>query len=188
MNTIPPIVDCGVHYVDMMCLITKSQPVRVHAVGARLCNELKPDMYNYGQLQVVFEDNSVGWYEAGWGPMISETAYFIKDVFGPYGAVSFVKEDPRGNSDEIDSHVKADKILVHYAQTDAENNFIKPDKVLNMSDEPNHNALCEEEQRFLLKAIKEDIDITEHLAAAVNSLKIVLAADESFKTGRTIQI
>ncbi len=38
-------------------------------------------MYNYGQLQVTFENGSVGWYESGWGPMISETAYFVKDVF-----------------------------------------------------------------------------------------------------------
>ena len=38
-------------------------------------------MYNYGHLQVVFEDGSIGWYESGWGPMISETAFFAKDVF-----------------------------------------------------------------------------------------------------------
>ena len=40
-------------------------------------------MYNYGQLQVTFDDGSVGWYEAGWGPMMSETAFFVKDVIGP---------------------------------------------------------------------------------------------------------
>jgi hypothetical protein len=27
-------------------------------------------------------------YEAGWGPMMSETAFFVKDVIGPPGAVS----------------------------------------------------------------------------------------------------
>jgi len=29
MQTCSPIVDCGVHYVDIMCLMTGSRPVRV---------------------------------------------------------------------------------------------------------------------------------------------------------------
>ena len=52
-------------------------------------------MYNYGQLQVTFEDGSVGWYEAGWGPMMSETAFFVKDVIGPRGCVSLPPDAAR---------------------------------------------------------------------------------------------
>ena len=33
-----------------------------------------------------------------------------------------------------------------------------------------------------------DIDLDEHMNDAINSLKIVLAADEAFKTGQTIQL
>jgi predicted dehydrogenase len=73
MDSMSPIVDCGVHYVDVMCQMTRAKPVRVSAIGARLSDELKPGMYNYGQLQVTFDDGSVGWYEAGWGPMMSES-------------------------------------------------------------------------------------------------------------------
>ena len=36
MNSTSPIVDCGVHYVDIMCQMTKSKPKYVSAVGARL--------------------------------------------------------------------------------------------------------------------------------------------------------
>ncbi len=82
MQSLSPIVDCGVHYLDVMCQMTQAQPVSVSAIGARLTDELPDNMYNYGQLQVRFDDGSVGWYEAGWGPMISATAYFIKDVIG----------------------------------------------------------------------------------------------------------
>ncbi|MCX7064752.1 MAG: Gfo/Idh/MocA family oxidoreductase, partial [Proteobacteria bacterium] len=71
LNSFPPIVDCGVHYVDVMCQMTKAKPIKVHAIGARLSNEVKQQ--NYGMLQVMFDDGSVGWYEAGWGPMMSET-------------------------------------------------------------------------------------------------------------------
>ena len=78
MDSFPPIVDCGVHYVDVMCQMTKARPIRVHAIGARLTDEVPVN--NYGMLQVVFDDGSVGWYEAGWGPMMSETVFFLKDV------------------------------------------------------------------------------------------------------------
>ena len=66
LRSLSPIVDCGVHYVDLMCLMTGARPTRVHAIGARLSDEIASDMYNYGQLQVMFDDGSVGWYEAGW--------------------------------------------------------------------------------------------------------------------------
>ncbi|TIP71723.1 MAG: gfo/Idh/MocA family oxidoreductase, partial [Mesorhizobium sp.] len=75
-----PIVDCGVHYLDVMLQITDARPVEVRGMGLRLSDEIAPTMYNYGHLQVLFDDGSVGWYEAGWGPMISETAFFVKDV------------------------------------------------------------------------------------------------------------
>lgn len=78
MDTVSPIVDCGVHYVDVMCaMVGGLRPIRVSGIGARLTEDLRnPSMYNYGQLQVTFEDGSVGWYECGWGPMMSETAFF----------------------------------------------------------------------------------------------------------------
>ena len=55
-------------------------------------------------------------------------------------------------------------------------------------DELDHKALCKSEQQYLLKAIQEDLDLTDHLNDAMNSLRIVLAADESIKTGRTIAL
>ena len=80
MQTTSPIVDCGVHYVDVMCQITDAAPVEVRGMGLRLTDEIAPDMYNYGHFQVLFADGSLGWYEAGWGPMMSDTAFFVKDV------------------------------------------------------------------------------------------------------------
>ena len=88
IDSLIPIVDCGVHYVDVMCQLTGAKPVRVHGIGATLwADAAKP---NYGHLHVTFDDGSVGWYEAGWGPMMSEVAFFVKDVVGPKGAVSIV--------------------------------------------------------------------------------------------------
>ncbi|NOX87433.1 MAG: Gfo/Idh/MocA family oxidoreductase [Calditrichaeota bacterium] len=190
LKSMSPIVDCGVHYVDVMCQMTRSKPVRVQAIGARLTDEIKPDMYNYGQLQVVFEDGSVGWYEAGWGPMMSETAFFVKDVVGPKGCVSIMDPKTMGKTDssDIDAHTKTNSLLIHYAERDANGNFTRPDEIIDTSDEPDHQELCDREQAFFLKAILEDLDLTDHLEDAVNSLRIVLAADESVRSGKTVEL
>lgn len=188
MQSMSPIVDCGVHYVDVMCQMTRSKPVSVSAIGARLTDELVDNMYNYGQLQVRFEDGSVGWYEAGWGPMMSETAYFIKDVIGPRGSVSIV-DSPKGDgSQDIDGHTQTGCLKVHHGRLDEGGEFLKGDEFFDTSDEPTHDELCELEQLFLLDAIQNDRDLSDHMADAISSLQIVLAADESFKTGKTIEL
>ena len=177
MDSFPPIVDCGVHYVDIMCQMTAARPTRVYALGARLTDEVP--VYNYGMLQVSFDDGSVGWYEAGWGPMMSETAFFVKDVIGPKGAVSIVMAETAGNvkSDDINAHTKTNQILWHHAD------MTKPDERIDMTDEPDHDTLCEREQRYLLRAIDENIDLSDHMNDGVKSLRIVLAADQSVRTG-----
>ena len=190
MRSASPIVDCGVHYVDIMCQMTCSNPVRISAIGARLSDELVEGMYNWGQLQVAFDDGSVGWYEAGWGPMISETAFFVKDVFGPKGSVSIVAQTAGGESqsDNIDAHTQTESLRQHYSELEENNRFARKDRIIDLKDEPDHKALCRREQQYLLKAIREDLDLTDHLNDALNSLRIVLAADESIKTGSTIEL
>lgn len=187
MKTTPPIVDCGVHYVDVMCQITDAKPVEVRGMGLRLSEEIAADMYNYGHLQVIFEDGSAGWYEAGWGPMISETAFFVKDVMSPKGSVSIVM-DPNAKSDDIDTHTKTSVIRVHTAETGPNGRFLKPDEDLTMDGEPGHQELCDREQAYVLKAIREDINLDRHMNDAVQSLRICLAADESVRSGRPVKL
>jgi len=38
---------------------------------------------------------------------------------------------------------------------------------------------------FFLRAIRDNLDLTAHLQGAVDSLRIILAADQSFREGRT---
>ena len=178
MQTTPPIVDCGVHYVDVMCQITDAAPLRVHGMGLRLSDEIAPDMYNYGQFQVIFADGSVGWYEAGWGPMMSETAFFVKDIVSPNGSVS-ITEGNKGASSDIDGHTKVGGLLVHRPSGDT---------MIDMPDEPGHQQLCDAEQDFVLRAIANDTDLTRHMNDAVTSLAICLAADESIRTQKPVSL
>lgn len=190
MASLSPIVDCGVHYIDVMCQMTRSKPTHVSAIGARLTEEIPAGNYNYGQLQIRFEDGSVGWYEAGWGPMVSETAFFVKDVIGPKGSVSIVAKDAGGSgkSDSVESHTKTESLRFHHADLDKNDQFVQPDTWINLSDEPDHQELCNREQRYFLKAIQEDIDLTDHVNDAVNSLRIAFACDESVRSGKVVAL
>ncbi|MDB5260868.1 MAG: oxidoreductase [Adhaeribacter sp.] len=190
MKSLSPIVDCGVHYIDVMCQMTRSKPIQVSAIGARLTDDIPAGNYNYGQLQIRFEDGSVGWYEAGWGPMISETAFFIKDVIGPAGAISIVAKEAgaSGKSDSVADHTKTEWLRYHRAELDG-NGFLRhEDTWLSMEDEPDHQQLCNREQLYFLKAIQENIDLTDHVADAVNSLRIAFACDESVRTGQVVSL
>lgn len=192
MDSLIPIVDCGVHYVDVMCQLTGAKPLRVHGIGAALWGDAaKP---NYGHLHVTFDDGSVGWYEAGWGPMMSEVAFFVKDVVGPNGAVSIVPDptsaemgQARSDSADIDRHTRTDAIRYHHAQVGPDKEFLLKDEIFRMDDEPGHQELCDREQAFFLKAINENLDLSGSLDAAVNSLRIVLAAEQSINEKRIIE-
>jgi hypothetical protein len=64
----------------------------------------------------------------------------------------------------------------------------KPDERIDMTDEPGHDELCEREQRYLVEAIDRDIDLSDHMDDAVKSLRIVVAADKSVKTGEVVRL
>ena len=190
LSSISPIVDCGVHYVDVMCQMTESKPTRVSGLGAQLTDELPKDKINYGHLQVSFEDGSVGWYEAGWGPMMSETAFFVKDVVGPLGSASIVAVDAssRGKSSTVDAHTQTERILVHKSTRNAEGELEASDEFIELEDEPDHDELCRREQLFFLQGILGKSDLTEHQDSAVQASEIVLAADESYRSGEMIRL
>ena len=163
MRSTSPIVDCGVHYVDIMCQVTRAKPVSVHAVGARLTDEIASTMVNYGHLHLTFDDGSVGWYECGWGPMISETAFFVKDMIGPKGCVSIVSKEETDvgvKSSDHDNHTRTNALRIHHAGLKADGSFAHPDEIELTKDEPGHQELCEREQRLFLKAIRGEIDLS----------------------------
>jgi predicted dehydrogenase len=188
MQSISPIVDCGVHYVDVMCQVTGAKPVSVHAVGVRLSNEISATMYNYGHLHVTFEDGSVGWYEAGWGPMMSETAFFVKDMIGPKGSVSIAMDESKNGSSDVDSHTKTSALRLHHSGLDASGKLARKDEMISMEDEPGHQELCNREQQLFHDAIRNDLNMGQHVQDAITSLAIVLAADKSVRTGEVVRL
>jgi len=62
--------------------------------------------------------------------MMSEMAFFVKDVVGPKGSVSIVQGDPNeaalGGSDDIDSHTKTNCLRVHYSGHRLQQRVVRP--------------------------------------------------------------
>ena len=80
-----------------------------------------------GTLHIAFDDGSVGWYEAGWGPMMSETAFFVKDMIGPKGCVSIVAKEQAGEavrSSDHDAHTRTNALRIHHAALNADGAFV----------------------------------------------------------------
>ncbi|MCB2053861.1 MAG: hypothetical protein KDE35_06410 [Geminicoccaceae bacterium] len=126
---------------------------------------------------------------------MSETAFFVKDVIGPKGAVSIVAREAAAHAAEdlsdsadIDRHTKTDSLKIHHATVDAQKNFSRPDEILDMADEPGHQELCDREQALFLDAIENDRDLSSSMDAAVDSLRIVLAAEESIRQEKAITL
>ena len=187
MESTSPVVDCGVHYIDVMLQITDAKPLEVRGMGVRLSDEVAATQVNFGHLQVLFDDDSIGWYEAGWGPMISETAFFVKDVMSPNGSVSIVMDEGAKSAD-IDTHTKTARIRLHHAALARDGSFARADDMISMQGEPGHQDLCDREQAFVLDAITNDRDLSKHMADAVRSLGVVLAADRSMRERRAITL
>lgn len=192
IDALIPLVDSGVHYVDVMCQLTGAKPVRVHGIGAALWDDVARP--NYGHLHVTFDDGSIGWYEAGWGPMMSDVAHFVKDVVGPKGAVSIVPAPTTGRNDvpdapDVNRRTNRDAIQYHHAEVGPDDRrFIRKDEIFTLTDEPSHQDLCDREQAFFLKAVLEDLDLGESMDAAVDSLRIVLAAEQSINEMRVVEL
>ena len=191
MRSTSPIVDCGVHYVDVMCQVTRAKPVAVHAVGARLTDEIA----NFdGQLRPSAHRlrRRLGRLVRGRLGSNDERNRLLREGHDrPEGSVSIVADESAGGSvksSDHNAHTKTNALRIHHAALDAKGAFVEADTIELTAEEPGHQELCEREQRLFLKAIRGEVGLADHRADAINSLRIVFAADESMRTGEVVRL
>lgn len=129
-------------------------------------------------------------YEAGWGPMMSQTAFFIKDVIGPEGSASIVAREAggEGQSANVEAHTRTESLRLHHSRLNADGVFARMDEWISATSEPDHFELCRMEQQFFARAILDDNDLTQHQQQAIESLAVVLAADLAAREQRMVNI
>jgi len=179
-----PLLDCGVHYLDIMNRIMGGPPVRVQAMGARLGAQPAPTHPNYGMLQAFYADGSVGWFESGWGPMMGRESDTLRDAVGPEGSVTL--QSPQGSP--ASSGRRTARLILHSSRLDAAGDFIQPDEVEEIQDEPTHRELCRLEQEYFLRAIRENLDLGDHHGHVLDSLAAALAAERALAEGRSVDL
>ncbi len=88
-----PIIDCGVHYFDVMQWFTGEKIVGVSGISQKLSSDLPDGKYDYGMVTLRLSDGSIGYYEAGWcNTTASEN---VKEFIGPRGRIKIVYADDR---------------------------------------------------------------------------------------------
>ncbi len=77
---------------------------------------------------------------------------------------------------------------VHHADLAPDGTLARNDELIATTGEPSHDDLCQLEQEWFLEAIQGRADVDGHLRSVVESLRIVLAADESIRTGQVVEL
>lgn len=160
-----PLIDCGVHYVDMMRWVTDSEPVYVSGVGTRINTDVPKNNYDYGAILIKFKDGSTGIYEVGWG--YTMIGFQIKEFIGPKGNLKIVYKTIKEGKETI---MQVELFTINKgAKTISIKGSIKPFDL---------------QTDKLIKYIEDDIDCVPGLIDAIKSLQIVLAGDKAIKTGK----
>lgn len=88
-----PIIDCGVHYFDIMQWVTGEKIINVSGISQRIATDLPEDKYDYGIVTLRLSGGSVGYYEAGWSRTTASEN--VKEFIGPKGRIRIVYADNR---------------------------------------------------------------------------------------------
>jgi predicted dehydrogenase len=170
INNTSPIIDCGVHYIDVMEWFTGSKIISVSGISLRTDAEVLQDKYNYGVFCARLANGSVAYYESGWGNTIASED--IKEFIGPKGRIKIIYRKDRN------THQEEGDLIEYYSYPGNEYKIIN----IDAQRKPTWSQL-----QYLIKMIEEDVDAKPTIDEVYNAFKIALAADEALTTGKTIE-
>ncbi len=161
-----PIVDCGVHYLDVMRWFTGAEITEVSGIGLKTEADVPDGCYNWGVMNIKLSDGSVGYYEAGWGNTMSSDN--LKEFVGPKGRIRITYQMTRS-----ENHEEGD--LVEY--------YTYPEKKYEMI-----NILCErkptdDQLRALIDMIENGAPANPTIDEVWQSFLWANRADEIIKKG-----
>lgn len=168
LGEVSPIVDCGVHYVDIMRWFTGAEVLSVSGFGQRLEPDVPVDSYNYGMINLKLSDGSIGYYEAGWGHSMPYDN--LKEFIGPKGRIRIVYQSSRPN----DLHL-GNLVEVQYADGSREDFNV-----------PFTTKPTDLQYDYLLQMIEENLDARPLLNDFYRALEITLHGDKAIREGRPV--
>ncbi len=166
-----PIVDCGVHYLDIMRWFTGSEIVSVSGVGMRTDEDVPKDKNNYEIVTVKLADGSVGFYEAGWTKTISSDN--MKEFVGPLGSIRIIYQKDR------EMHQEEGDLIEYYSLKDKKYNNI------NLMSERKPTDI---QFDCLVRMIENNEQPNPDIDGVFASFKAALKAEEAIACGTVMEI
>ena len=105
-----PIVDCGVHYLDVMRWFSESDFAEVSGWGGRLDGDLPAGVYNFGTIQACMKNGALGRYEAGWSRNLASENR--KEFIGTTGRLTITLQQ-----DRLQHREEGDMIEMYHSET-----------------------------------------------------------------------
>lgn len=169
MQDCPPIVDCGVHYLDIMQWFSQSRITQVSGISTKLDPDAPCD--NFGMIHVRMENGCVGYYEAGWGQNIS--AQNVKEFVGEKGRITLTLQSNRASDVE-----EGDLITLYRHDTGAYQIKNVPAKYKDM-----YAQLC-----CLVDMIERDAPANPGMDDVFRAFRAALLANAAIRENRMISV
>ena len=157
MEDCPPIVDCGVHYLDVMQWFSGSRITEVSGISTKIDADAPQD--NYGVINVRLANGCIGYYEAGWSP--NTASQNIKEFVGDQGRLTLTLQDFRQENKE-----EGDLISLYSSRSGEYRTINVPAKYKDMY----------AQLQALIRMIEEDADPIPPLEDALSAFYTALTA------------
>lgn len=158
LNDTPPLVDCGIHYFDLMEWFTGSEVVAINGMKGQ-ADYLPEGQHNYNIATAKLADGSVGYYEVIWSK--SATVDTLKEFVGPKGHIKLVYKEHR-----FTHHEMGDLIEYYNCET-------KEYKEINI--EAKYKPMYEQLEH-LINAIENDMSTDDEVKHACHINRMLIEA------------
>ena len=169
LENCPPIVDCGVHYLDVMQWFAGSRIVQVSGISAKLDADSPCD--NYGMIHARMENGCIGYYESGWGQNLS--AQNIKEFVGDQGHITLTLQYNRAADQE-----EGDLITLYRSDTGEYRTINIQSKYKDMYGQ----------MRTLVDMIENNQPADPDMDAVYSAFVVAKTAEEAIRQGRALTL
>ncbi len=166
-----PILDCGVHYMDILQWFAGSPVVEVMGQGATVDGDLEDGIVNYGLIIMRLKSGAMAYYEAGWGQTFSSAN--VKEFIGTKGRIRMTMNANRGTDTEMGDRIELFRLET--GQTE----------IINVQSKykPMYKQLC-----ALIDMIEGRPTHAPDIEQAYSAFKVAVAADKAVRESAFIYI
>jgi predicted dehydrogenase len=164
LESCPPIVDCGVHYFDVMQWFTGAKIISVGGINAVIGSDVPDHSYNYGMVTAKLSDGSVAFYESGWCNTIASLN--TKEMIGDKGRLRItLQSDRAANREEGDLIEIYDFLKNEYSAINLKSKY-----------KNTYAQIC-----CLIRMIEENFEGAPTIGDVMSSFKVSIAADRAIR-------